>query len=119
MKTNKLDKNTVIDAINEQASIYSKKINIYEQVKELNEELKNLYENGPIMRSFGFKAEGDAAFNNTKTGFKNPQNISYISQLEQEMNEEANAELNEVEALKNENQNLKNEIEILKKNHVK
>lgn len=118
MKTNKLDKNTVIDAINEQALIFSKKINIYEQVKQLNEELKNLYESGPIMRSFGFKTEGDA-INNSKTGFKNPQNISYISQLEQEMNEESNAELNEVDALKNENQNLKNELEALKKNQIK
>lgn len=118
MKTNKLDKNTVIDAINEQASIYSKKIDIYEQIKQLNEELKNLYEHGPVMRSFGFKTEGDA-INNSKTGFKHPQNISYISKLEEEMNEEATAELNEVEALKNENQNLKNEIELLKKGQPK
>jgi cell shape-determining protein MreC len=63
--------------------------------------------------SFGFKHPGDG-MNKSKTGFEGSQNISYISQLEKEMEENNESTLNEVEVLKQENEFLKKELEELK-----
>jgi hypothetical protein len=113
MKTTKLDKNVILETIQKEADAYVRKMNIYEEVKKLNAELKNLYENGPMITSFGFKSDNDALSVN-KTGFANPQNLSYIAQLEKEMEESNENTLNEVEVLKQENEVLRKELEELK-----
>lgn len=113
MKTNKLDKNVVLETIQKEADSYLRKMNIYEQVKSLNTELKGLYENSPMMSSFGFKHAGDVT-NKYKTGFQDSQNISFIAQLEKEMEENNESSLNEVEILKQENEVLRKELEELK-----
>lgn len=114
MKTNKIDKNVVIDTIQKEADVYFKKMNIYEQVKDLNHELKSLYENGPMIQSFGFKSDSDTS-NKLKTGFEKSQNISFIAQLEKEMEENNDSALNEVEVLKQEKEVLRGELESLRK----
>ena len=113
MKT-KLDKNVILEAIEQEANLYVRKANIYETLKSLNQELKSLYENRPAVMSFGFKNDNDG-FNKNTTGFKEPQNLSYIAQLEQDMKESDDASLNEVEILKQENEVLRKELEELKK----
>ncbi len=113
MKTNKLDKNVILETIQHEADSYVRKMNIYEQIKKYNEELKNLYENGPMVTSFGFKSPNDGMAKNT-TGFVAPQNLSYIAQLEREMEEENGSTLNEVEVLKQENEVLRKELDDLK-----
>jgi len=116
MKTNKLDKNLVLETIQKEADAYVRKATIYEAIKQLNAELKNLYENGPMVTSFGFKSPNDALSIN-KTGFAAPVNISYIAQLEKEMEDSENSNnstLNEVEILKQENEVLRKELEELK-----
>ena len=100
MKT-KLDKNLVLETIQKEAQAYVRKANIYETIKQLNSELKNLYENSPMVMSFGFKTETDG-LNKTKTGFEGTQNISYIAQLEKEMGESKESSLNEMDILKRE-----------------
>ncbi len=114
MKTTKIDKNVILETIQKEANIHLRKMNIYEQVKNLNSELKNLYENGPMISSFGFKSDNDVT-NKFKTGFETSQNISYIAQLEQDMEAQNESKLNEVEILSQEKEMLRQEVELLKK----
>jgi ABC-type Fe3+-hydroxamate transport system substrate-binding protein len=118
MKTNKITKDFILESIEKQAKIYARKSELYELIKEVNEELKQLNENSPVA-SFGFVASNDAfgMGKASKTGFVNSPNISYISQLEQEMNSNNINEENllEIDELKKENESLKKEIEDLKK----
>lgn len=114
MKTNKITKDFILESIEKQAKIYARKSELYEMVKEINEELKQLNENSPVA-SFGFIASNDA-FGRNKTGFVSSPNISYIAQLENEMNSENINEENlmEIDQLKKENEALKKELEDLK-----
>jgi len=115
-----IDKKKIVKLIKEEADFILKKEQYYEKVKELNEELKNLYENRDFVGTFGF--QGDDA-SKSVSGFKETPNISYIAQLEKEfaaedarkaakeevtLNED---ELNEIGKLKEENKQLKNQIE--------
>jgi uncharacterized coiled-coil DUF342 family protein len=117
MKTNKISKDFILESIEKQAKIYARKSELYDLIKEVNEELKQLNENSPIA-SFGFVASNDALGMGkaAKTGFVNTPNISYIAQLEQEMNSNSINEENlmEIDELKKENDALKKELEDLK-----
>lgn len=117
MKTNKINKDFILESIEKQAKIYARKAELYDVIKEINEELKQLNENSPIA-SFGFVASNDAfgMGKSSKSGFVNSPNISYIAQLENEMNSNAINEENllEIDDLKKENDALKKEIESLK-----
>lgn len=113
MNTNKITAQVIIDSIDKMSEILVKKHELYENVKLINSELKNLYESAPPMvGSFGFKTDNDAAKN--ISGFVDQPNISYIAKLESEMNEEGSTTLNEVEVLQKENEKLKKELEELK-----
>lgn len=114
MKTNKITKDFILESIQKQAKIYARKSELYDLIKEINEELKQLNENSPVA-SFGFVASNDA-FGKSKTGFVSSPNISYIAQLENEMNSESINEENlmEIDELKKENEALKKEIENFK-----
>lgn len=116
MKTNKITKEFILESIEKQARVFARKHELYESIKEINKELKSLNENAPIM-SFGFKSDNDALSKKSATGFAKTPNISYIAQLEAEMNSEnqINEEnLLEIEGLKKENENLKKELEALR-----
>lgn len=116
MKTNKITKDFILESIEKQARIFARKHEIYETLKGINEELKSLNEHAPVM-SYGFKFDGDASQKQGATGFLNSPNISYIAQLESEMNQEGkiNEEnLMEIEQLKKENEALKKELESIK-----
>lgn len=113
MNKQKINQETILDAIEKTAQIMVRKHELYENIKSINEELKTLYESAPPMvASFGFKVDGDAAKN--ITGFVEKPNISYINQLEKEMGEEGSETINEVEILKMENEKLRKELEELK-----
>lgn len=115
MKTNKITKDFIIESIQSQARIIARKHEIYEQLKEINSELKQLSENAPVL-SYGFKSEFDATSKFPKTGFVDSPNISYIAQLETEMNTENINEENllEIDQLKKENEQLRAELEKIK-----
>lgn len=115
MKTNKITKDFILESIQKQAKIIARKHEIYEQIKEINSELKSLNENSPIL-AYGFKTDSDATSKFSKTGFVDSPNISYIAQLESEMNPEKINEENllEIDELKKENERLKSELENLK-----
>lgn len=116
MKTNKITKDFILESIEKQARIFARKHEIYETLKEINQELKSLNENAPVL-SYGFKFDGDAMNGKNTTGFLNSPNISYIAQLESEMNEDKNINeenLLEIDELKKENEALKKELESLK-----
>jgi hypothetical protein len=115
----KINKKDILNIIKEEAEFLVKKDEYLNKVKDLNEEIKNLYENRGFVGTFGF--QGDDA-QKSKSGFVNPQSISYIAQLEKEfgVQEEKAAEkeetlnedeLNEITQLKKENENLKQQIE--------
>jgi hypothetical protein len=86
-----------------------------EQLKDINSELKQLSENAPVL-SYGFKSEFDATSKFPKTGFVNSPNMSYIAQLESEMNTDQINEENllELDQLKKENEKLRAELENIK-----
>jgi hypothetical protein len=116
MKTNKITKDFILESIEKQARIFARKHELYESLKEINEELRTLSENAPVL-SYGFKFDGDALNGKSATGFLNSPNISYIAQLEAEMNQDnkMNEEnLLEIDQLKKENETLKKELESLK-----
>jgi len=116
MKTNKINKDVILEAIQQEANAIVRKNELYEQVKMINEELKKIYEHGPITTSFGFVTDGDAS-SKTKTGFENHMNISHIARLEQEMSEsEADNQLSEMDSLRAENEKLKEQINQLTAN---
>lgn len=115
----KINKNDILSIIKEEAEFLVKKEEYLKKVKGLNEEIKGLYENRGFAGTFGF--EGDDA-QKSKTGFVEPQNISFIAQLEKEFGDQEEIEakkeeglndneLNEIDSLKEENKNLKKEIE--------
>lgn len=116
MNKQKITPDSILNAIEKTAEMMVKKYEIYENIKTINNELKNLYESAPPMvGSYGFVAQGDTTQKTNISGFDSNPNISYIAQLEKEMGEETENSLNEVETLKLENEKLKREIDELKK----
>jgi uncharacterized coiled-coil DUF342 family protein len=113
----KLGKKEVIKLIKEEAEFIMKKEEYHNKITELNEELKNLYENRDFVGTFGFVGDDK---DKSVSGFKETPNISYIAMLEKEfakadaakeesaLNED---EINEIDSLKKENEKLKQEIE--------
>ena len=96
MKKTQLKKEDVLQLIKEESYVLARKKEIYNIVKQMNEELEGLsklglgkiglQERAFPLGGYGFK-DGSAG-----TGFVNPQNISYVAQLEKEMGEEPKAE---------------------------
>jgi hypothetical protein len=121
MESKKIDKKQILNLIKEEANFILKKEEYRNRVLQLNSELKALYENRAFAGTFGFK--GDKGDKNV-SGFVDTPNISYIAQLEKEFANSNVAresevikedELNEIQALKNENENLKKQIEEISK----
>jgi hypothetical protein len=115
----KITPSAIKAAIIEEAIKIKRKKELYESVRTINGELKQLNEVGWV-GTFGFQGPSDIS-NKTKTGFVNDfQNISHIAELEREMQaEEAVAPitedvLDEVNRLKTELAALKRENEELK-----
>lgn len=114
----KINKKDILKIIKEEAEFLVKKEEYRKKVKDLNEEIKGLYENREFAGTFGFQGDDSQK---SKSGFVNPQSISYIEQLEKEFaaqderganeNEDGEGELNEIEQLKKENENLKKQME--------
>jgi len=112
-----LNKSNILNLIKEEANFILKQEEFHNKVTQMNEEIKNLYENRDFVGTFGF--EGD---NKSKSvsGFVDTPNISYIAQLEkdfasQDAKEDISTinedELSEMDGLKKENKNLKKQIE--------
>ena len=120
MNKQKINKDSILEAIEKQADIIVKKHQLYESVKEINEELKKLYESAPPMvGSYGFSMPEDSSKKNSITGFEKNPNISYIAQLEKELGDEnkdtsKDNSLNEMENIRIQNEELKRQIEELK-----
>jgi len=112
-----LNKSNILSLIKEEADFILKKEEYHERITQINEDIKNLYENRDFVGTFGFQGDDK---NKSVSGFVDTPNISYIAQLEKEfaaqdakeevatINED---ELNEIDELKKENSNLKKQIE--------
>lgn len=117
MENKKLNKSNILNLIKEEADFILKKEEYHEKITQINEDIKNLYENRDFVGTFGFQGDDK---NKSVSGFVDTPNISYIAQLEKEfaaqdekeevatINED---ELNEIDELKKENSNLKKQIE--------
>lgn len=117
MENKKLNKSNILSLIKEEADFILKKEEYHERITQINEDIKNLYENRDFVGTFGFQGDDK---NKSVSGFVDTPNISYIAQLEKEfaaqdakeevatINED---ELNEIDELKKENSNLKKQIE--------
>ena len=117
MNSKKLNKSNILNLIKEEAEFILKKEEYYKKVTQINEEIKNLYENRDFVGTFGFQGDNK---DKSVSGFVDTPNISYIAQLEKEFAkqdeiEESSTineyELNEIDELKKENKNLKKQIE--------
>ncbi len=117
MKTKTLNKSNILNLIKEEANFILKQEELHNKVTQMNEEIKNLYENRDFVGTFGF--EGDNK-DKSVSGFVDTPNISYIAKLEkdfaaQDAKEDVSPinedELNEIDELKKENKNLKKQIE--------
>lgn len=111
--------NAIKQAIVEEALRIKRKKELYESVKQINSELKQLNEIG-MVGSFGFASPNDNS-NKSKTGFVNDfQSISHVAELAAEFAAADNASsinedsLNEVDKLKEEIKKLQEENEALK-----
>ena len=116
--TNKLTQEQILSMIKEEAGIYKRKIELYNEVKKINSELKTLNEGMSMCGTHGFKSNPDDVSNKSHNGFVNSRNISHIADLAMEMGPEENEMEMEKspEDLKMENEILKREIEELKQN---
>lgn len=90
MATNKIGKDAVLQLINEEAFIITRKVELYEEIKKIEEELKKLNEcmglaGKGITGTFGFAGPSDVAAKANVTGFVNPMSISHIEQLAKDM----------------------------------
>lgn len=100
------------ESIVETAISIKRKMELYKEVKRINNEIKSLNEGMGFAGTWGFKTPEDAS-NRTITGFKddNFQQISHIAELAEEMkNEEEVDELTELDVLKKENERLRAEL---------
>lgn len=90
VKTKPAPKKLTTEAIKvmiaEEAYVYRRKQELFEAAKQINSELMVLEEHREksMISSYGFKAEGDGMDKINYGGFKNPQNISRIAQLEKD-----------------------------------
>lgn len=106
-------------AIIEEALKAKRKQELFEEIKKIDGELKQLNESPSMVGSFGFQSPSDS-MNKTKTGFVNDfQNISQIARLAAEMAETEKPSVNEdvldeVAKLKEELKKLQEENEALK-----
>lgn len=117
MNSKKLNKSNILNLIKEEAEFILKKEDYYKKVTQINEEIKNLYENRDFVGTFGFQGDNK---DKSVSGFVDTPNISYIAQLEKEFAKQDEVEeistinedeLNEIDELKKENKNLKKQIE--------
>jgi hypothetical protein len=117
MNSKKLNKSNILNLIKEEAEFILKKEEYYKKVTQINEEIKNLYENRDFVGTFGFQGDNK---DKSVSGFVDTPNISYIAQLEKEFAKQDEIEeistinedeLNEIDELKKENKNLKKQIE--------
>jgi predicted RNase H-like nuclease (RuvC/YqgF family) len=118
MNTKKITKEDILKTITEEAYVIKRKRELFSDLKKMNEELKDLNECRGIAGTFGFNSSSDVMNKSANgTGFKNPQSISYVAQLEKELggfgDEFSDTNINEanIEALKQENETLKKQIE--------
>jgi len=114
----KISPRLVEEAIMAEAKAIKRKNEILEELKKFDAELSALNEVG-MVGSFGFSAPNDVS-NKTKTGFVEPQQMSFVQKLmdefkEAETKEEAPIDPEAAKALKEENESLKTELEALKK----
>ena len=135
MAVNKINKDKVLQLIKEEAYIITRKREIYEEVKKIEDELKNLNEcmglaGQGMVGTFGFNNNpNDVAKKTHATGFVNPMSISHIEQLAKDMGIENPYASKEIEgfgdefnskdsgndeSIKQENELLKKEVEQLK-----
>lgn len=113
MSNKKISPQLIKEAILKEGLRLKRKKELYEEVKKIENELKQLNEASMGMAgSFGFV--GDTS-QKSKTGFIDDsfQNISNIARLEKEFSEENKNPLNE--EIIDENEKLKTEVEELKK----
>lgn len=129
-KNTKLSKNDVLQLINEEAHILTRKSELYKEVQKIESELKNLNEcmglaGRGMVGTMGFKGPNDAHNKAQNTGFVNPMNISHITQLANDMGMENPYEsaqgfgdeqnpLEESQDVVQENERLKKELSELK-----
>lgn len=118
MAAKKITKDQIIDLIADEAYVIKRRADIFSELKSFNEELKTLNENRGLAGTFGFKNPNDCMNKSANgTGFKNPQDISHIAQLEKEMGgfgdefQEKAIHETEIQALKQENEQLKKQLE--------
>lgn len=89
-KNSKITKDVVLQLINEEAHIITRKHELYKEIQKIEAELKNLNEctglaGRGMVGTMGFKSPTDVNSKGTNTGFVNPMNISHIAQLAQDM----------------------------------
>lgn len=114
----KISPRLVEEAIMAEAKAIKRKTEIFSELKKFDAELSALNEVG-MVGSFGFVAPNDVS-NKTKTGFVEPQQMSFVKQLmddfkEEEVKTEDAIDNETAKALKEENESLKTELEALKK----
>lgn len=116
MKKNQITKEKIISLIKEEAEVIKRKTELYEQVQVIEEELKVLSERG-LTGTVGFIGDGS-----NPSGFEQPQDISYVAQLQKDMGmsdeeiasdeaEIAGVETGEIAELKAQNDELKGQLE--------
>jgi hypothetical protein len=89
-KNTKLSPKDVLQLINEEAHIITRKSELYKEIQKIESELKNLNEcmglaGRGMVGTMGFKSPNDVTAKGQATGFVNPMNISHITQLAQDM----------------------------------
>lgn len=131
MANNKIGKEVVLQLIKEEAFILTRKRELYEEIKKIEAELKNLNEctglaGKGLVGTFGFAGPHETKAN--ATGFVTQPNISHIEQLAKDMGiespyeskseggfgDEFNTKSSGEESLKQENELLKQELADLK-----
>lgn len=113
MEVKKINKETILSVIEEEAYIYRRKKELYEAVKKITAELKDLNECRGVSGTFGFQSANDGLNKATVGGFQEPQDISHLAQLERDFGMEDQA-VEPVEDVAAEVENLKAENEMLK-----
>lgn len=120
MSAKKITKADILKTIEEEAYVIKRKRELYEELKKMNDELKNLNECRGMAGTFGFKIPGDAMQKTANgAGFENTQDISHVARLEKEMGgfgdeyTEDGAQEITMESLKQENETLKKQLEEL------
>ena len=106
--TKKISPTLIKEAILAEAKAIKRKSEIFEELKKFDIELATLNEVG-MVGSFGFAAPNDVS-SKTKTGFVEPQQLSYVKQLMDDHQEEISP-ADEVASHKDENERWKPALE--------